>query len=75
MHLNPSSYCSPYGGTVTPGFTEEQERQLKCRQRGPKEQSPKDKWYTIYNILFPDVDPKQYPSPCKYTNYHLANQL
>lgn len=67
MHLHSSSDCSLRDETVTPGFTEEQERQLRCRYRAPKEQTQEDKWYTIYSILFPNANPSQYPSPCKYT--------
>jgi hypothetical protein len=45
------------------GFTDEQDKRLRKKQRGKLEYF---KWREIFTILFPEVDPQEIPSPCEY---------
>jgi len=53
------------------GFTEDQERLLKKKERTGKSEA--GKWKDIYKILFPRDSERSIPDPCKWTfNAYLS---
>ncbi|KAK4454189.1 S-adenosyl-L-methionine-dependent methyltransferase [Podospora aff. communis PSN243] len=68
-HLREDTACvKQENQTVLAGFTKEQESLLQKRAR--KGKTEEEKWREMYQILFPDDDPKTMPSP-----YYEPTQL
>lgn len=53
------------------GFDKDQERKLKSKKRSLVHQTEEEKWKCVYNILFPDDNVIDMPSP--YIEYQACN--
>jgi hypothetical protein len=66
-HLRLGNNCSPSTdvGCDYDGFDQRQQSVLRLKKN--RQQSTEDqKWYEVYQILFPNDDPSQHPTPCKF---------
>lgn len=63
IHLRDPQGCEVREQISPEGFDKDQERKLKSKKRSQKSQNEEEKWRCVYNILFPDDNPDNMPSP------------
>lgn len=63
-HSRAQESCKLLEAVKFDGYNKEQEKQLRCRKRPPK-QAEEDRWFEMYRILFPEDNFELTPSPCK----------
>jgi len=70
-HLQASPVCDIKEKIMIEGFDKKQEEKLKSRKRNHQNQTEEQRWKELYNILFPEDNEQDIPSPCTPNIYVL----
>lgn len=67
MHITveAADICHLQSGTPPVGITPDIERKLRSRKKSRPNQTERDRWIAIYQLLFPNVPNAEIPSPGK----------